>query len=34
MRGIGFEEVQELFYTPHYLDQLADDRSSGWQSAG
>ena len=24
-RGIGFEEVQELFYTPYYLDQILDD---------
>ena len=33
-RGIGFEEVQELFYHPYYLDQRADDpgqhRAIGW----
>ena len=37
MRGIGFEEVQELFYTPYYLDQLAGDPEQwvaiGWVSA-
>lgn len=33
-RGIGFEEVQELFYRPYYLDQRADfpvqHRAIGW----
>ena len=24
-RGIGFEEAQELFYGPYYLDQILDD---------
>ena len=24
-RGIGFEEAQELFYGPHYLDRILDD---------
>jgi len=33
-RGIGFEEVQELFLLPHYLDQRSDApeqfRAIGW----
>jgi len=36
-RGIGFEEVQELFYAPYYLDQLAGEPEQwvaiGWVSA-
>jgi uncharacterized DUF497 family protein len=33
-RGIGFEEVQEIFARPYYLDQRADSaeqyRAIGW----
>jgi len=33
-RGIGFEEAQELFDRPYYLDQRSDDpaqhRAIGW----
>jgi uncharacterized DUF497 family protein len=33
-RGIGFEEAQELFYRPYYLDQRSDlpeqYRAIGW----
>jgi uncharacterized DUF497 family protein len=33
-RGIGFEEVQELFSYPHYVDQRSDSpeqyRAIGW----
>jgi uncharacterized DUF497 family protein len=33
-RGIGFEEAQEIFSHPHYLDQRVDDpeqfRAIGW----
>ena len=33
-RGIGFEEVQEVFSHPYYLDQRSDDpdqyRAIGW----
>lgn len=33
-RGIGFEEAQELFYSPYYLDQRSDVpeqfRAIGW----
>lgn len=36
-RGIGFEEVQELFYGPHYQDQILDDPEQwvaiGWVNA-
>ncbi len=36
-RGIGFEEVQELFYSPYFLDQLAGDPQQwvaiGWVKA-
>lgn len=36
-RGIGFEEVQALFYTPYYLDQLAGEPEQwvaiGWVNA-
>jgi uncharacterized DUF497 family protein len=36
-RGAGFEEVQELFYAPYYLDQLAGDPEQwvavGWVNA-
>ena len=36
-RGIGFEEVQELFYLPYYLDQLAGEVEQwvaiGWVNA-
>ena len=35
-RGIGFEEAQELFYGPYYLDQILDDPEQwvaiGWVS--
>jgi uncharacterized DUF497 family protein len=35
-RGIGFEEAQEIFQHPHYLDQRADlpeqYRAIGWVS--
>jgi len=33
MRGIGFEEVQELFYTPYFLDQL-DGEPEQWVAIG
>ncbi|MBI1747924.1 MAG: BrnT family toxin [Acidobacteria bacterium] len=37
-RGIGFEEAQELFYSPYYLDQILDDPvqwvAIGWVKAG
>jgi len=33
-RGVGFEEVQEVFYHPYYLDQRVDlplqHRAIGW----
>ena len=33
-RGIGFEEVQEIFFHPHYVDQRSDlpvqSRAIGW----
>ena len=33
-RGIGFDEVQEIFFHPYYLDQRADEpeqfRAIGW----
>lgn len=33
-RGIGFEEAQEIFYHPYYVDQKRDDpeqyRAIGW----
>lgn len=33
-RGVGFEEAQEIFTRPHYLDQRSDDpeqfRAIGW----
>jgi uncharacterized protein len=36
-RGIGFEEVQELFYAPYYLDQLSGEPEQwvaiGWVNA-
>jgi uncharacterized DUF497 family protein len=36
-RGIGFEEVQELFYKPYYLDQILDEPKQwvaiGWVDA-
>jgi uncharacterized DUF497 family protein len=36
-RGIGFEEAQELFYAPYYLDQALDDPEQwvaiGWVNA-
>lgn len=36
-RGIGFEEVQELFYAPFYLDQLSGEPEQwvaiGWVQA-
>jgi uncharacterized DUF497 family protein len=36
-RGVGFEEVQELFYAPYYLDQLAGEPEQwvaiGWVKA-
>jgi uncharacterized DUF497 family protein len=36
-RGIGFEEVQELFYSPYYLDQLVGEPEQwvaiGWVTA-
>ena len=34
-RGIGFEEVQELFYAPYYLDQLSGEQwvAIGWVNA-
>lgn len=32
-RGIGFEEVQELFYSPYYLDQLAGEPHQ-WVAVG
>ncbi len=36
-RGIGFEEVQELFYAPYYLDQLTGEPEQwvaiGWVNA-
>jgi len=32
-RGIGFEEVQELFYAPYYLDQLVGDPEQ-WVAIG
>jgi uncharacterized DUF497 family protein len=36
-RGIGFEEVQELFYAPYYLDQLIGEPAQwvaiGWVKA-
>jgi uncharacterized DUF497 family protein len=36
-RGIGFEEVQELFYAPYYLDQLVGEPEQwvaiGWVNA-
>jgi uncharacterized DUF497 family protein len=37
MRGVGFEEVQELFYSPYYLDQLVGEPEQwvaiGWVNA-
>ena len=37
-RGIGFEEVQELFSHPHYVDQRSDSpeqyRAIGWVGNG
>jgi uncharacterized DUF497 family protein len=34
LRGIGFEEAQEIFDRPYYLDQRSDDpeqyRAIGW----
>ena len=32
-RGIGFEEAQELFYGPYYLDQILDDPEQ-WVAIG
>ena len=36
-RGIGFEEVQELFFGPYFLDQVLDDLEQwvvvGWVGA-
>jgi uncharacterized DUF497 family protein len=36
-RGIGFEEVKELFYSPYFLDQLAGEPlqwvAVGWVKA-
>ena len=36
-RGIGFEEAQELFYMPYYLDQLTGEPEQwvaiGWVNA-
>ena len=32
-RGIGFEEVQELFYGPYFLDQVLDDPEQ-WVAVG
>ena len=36
-RGVGFEEVQELFYGPYYLDQILDEPEQwvaiGWVGA-
>ena len=36
-RGIGFEEAQELFYAPYYLDQLVGEPEQwvaiGWVNA-
>ena len=36
-RGVGFEEVKELFYGPYYLDQIQDDPEQwvaiGWANA-
>lgn len=36
-RGVGFEEVQELFYRPYYLDQILDEPEQwvaiGWVAA-
>jgi uncharacterized DUF497 family protein len=36
-RGLGFEDVQELFYSPYYLDQLAGEPEQwvaiGWVNA-
>ena len=33
-RGIGFDEVQEVFFRPHYVDQRSDlpvqHRAIGW----
>jgi hypothetical protein len=33
-RGIGFEEAQEIFSHPYYLDQRSDMRSSAELSVG
>jgi uncharacterized DUF497 family protein len=37
MRGIGLDEVQALFYSPYYLDQLAGEPEQwvaiGWVTA-
>jgi uncharacterized DUF497 family protein len=33
-RGIGFEEAQEIFSRPYYLDQHSDFLSSSGQSDG
>lgn len=32
-RGVGFEEVQELFFGPYYLDQILDDPEQ-WVAIG
>jgi len=32
-RGIGFEEVQDLFYSSYYQDQLADEPEQ-WVAIG
>lgn len=36
-RGIGFEQAQELFYAPYYLDQLVGEPEQwvaiGWVNA-
>lgn len=32
-RGIGFEEAQELFYRPYFLDQVLDDPEQ-WVAIG
>lgn len=36
-RGVGFEEVQELFYSPYFLDRILDEPEQwvaiGWVNA-
>ncbi len=33
LRGVGFEEAQELFYLPYYLDQLSGEPEQ-WVAIG